>query len=258
MPSLWFVVPVHGRLPLAAICLRQLRHTCDMLIEHGIDASAVVIADRPNMHEIKRRTKGLLGFGSIVRDNQYLSRRFNDGIQLACDPRFNPRPVDYVVPCGSDDWVDYRILLNLPRFDTVLGFQHMSFVREDGREMTVRFLDYDGGAGIRVYPNEVVARLGYRPADEDRKRGCDTSILSNLKRRHRFLRVEHGKIDPRQLVDWKSHGEQLNTYDDLGRHRRERVLDPFVALRGIYPDDSLEEMRAHYGVASSRKVAVAA
>ena len=29
MSSLWFVVPAHGRLELAAICLRQLRRTCD-------------------------------------------------------------------------------------------------------------------------------------------------------------------------------------------------------------------------------------
>jgi hypothetical protein len=53
----------------------------------------------------------------------------------------------------------------------------MSFVREDGREMTAKFLNYPGGCGIRVYPREVMERLGYRPADEDRARGCDTSIL---------------------------------------------------------------------------------
>jgi hypothetical protein len=32
----------------------------------------------------------------------------------------------------------------------------MSFVREDGREMTAKFLNYQGGCGIRVYPREVM------------------------------------------------------------------------------------------------------
>jgi hypothetical protein len=36
MSSLMFVVPVHGRLQLASICLRQLRRTCDALIDNGI------------------------------------------------------------------------------------------------------------------------------------------------------------------------------------------------------------------------------
>ena len=47
-----------------------------------------------------------LRFGWVIRDNQFTSRRFNDGIQLATDPKFNPAPADYVVPFGSDDWAD--------------------------------------------------------------------------------------------------------------------------------------------------------
>jgi hypothetical protein len=111
----------------------------------------------------------MLGFGTVERDNRYVSRRFNDGIQLACDPRYNPHPADYVVPCGSDDFVDWRIFTRLPMKDTVLGFQRISFVREDGMEMTTRFLNYVGGCGIRVYPRQVVEQLGFRPGDEDRE-----------------------------------------------------------------------------------------
>jgi hypothetical protein len=36
--SLWFVVPAQGRFFLTAICLRQLRRTCDALTENGISA----------------------------------------------------------------------------------------------------------------------------------------------------------------------------------------------------------------------------
>ena len=41
-----------------------------------------------------------LGFGTIRRDNRFLARKYNDGLQLACDPSVNPRPADYAVPMG--------------------------------------------------------------------------------------------------------------------------------------------------------------
>lgn len=246
MPSLWFVVPVHGRLPLASICLRQLRRTCDALTDHGIDATAVVVADRENLRDLRRRLTSTLGFATVVRDNTFLSRKFNDGIQLALDAKFNPRPADYVVPCGSDDWVDWRIFTTLPGHDEVLGFQRLSFVREDGLEMTSRFLSYDGGCGIRVYPRRVMAHVGYRPADEDRKRACDTSILTNVRRAFPRLQVTHASTDARQIVDWKSPGEQLNSYEALNVHRPELRADPFVELAGVFPDEALREMRKHY------------
>lgn len=251
MPSLWFCVPAHGRAELARICLRQLRRTCDQLIEYGIDATAVVIADDDNLN-----TARSLGFATIRRDNRFVSRKFNDGIQLALDERHNPRPADYVVPIGSDDWIDHTTLLDLPRRHTIRCFQHLSFVREDGREMTARKLENLGGAGIRVYPRQVMEMCGYRPADEDRLRACDTSILTNLSRayeqqterpRHQ-LKVMHVDIDPRQIVDWKTSGTQLNSYTSLRRHRPTGTTDPFETLADIYPAEALDEMAAHYRV----------
>lgn len=245
MPSLWFCVPAHGRAALARICLTQLRRTCDELTAAGVNASAVVIADDQNL-----TTAHHLGFATIERDNQYLARRFNDGIQLACDPRHNPHPVDYVVPCGSDDWVDWRLFLNLPDRNTVFGFQHLAIVREDGRELTTRFLNYPGGAGIRIIPRQLVEPLGYRPADEDRKRGCDTSILVNLQRHHEHqMRVDHVHLHDYQVVDWKSPHEQLNTYDMIAHTFRAAIApndDPFKVLADYYPAEALDEMLAHY------------
>lgn len=253
-PSLWFITPVHGRLPLAAICLRQLRRTCDALIDHGIDASAVIIADRDNLHELRRRL-GRPMFNTVEQSNDFLSKKYNDGIQLACDRRHNQRPVDYVVPCGSDDWIDYRILLDLPpTANSVVGFQRISFVREDGREMTSRLVDNTGGVGIRIYPRQVFAHLGFRPADEDRGRACDTSILTNVQRTHRHLRVVHREIDPRQIVDWKTDGQQLNTYEVLRKFRPLGNGDPFVELADVFPHESLTEMAAHYARTADRQL----
>ena len=174
-----------------------------------------MIADDENLD-----TATELGFATVHRDNRFLARKYNDGIQLALDPSVNPRPADYAVPIGSDDWVDHRIFHRLPPRDAVLGFRQVAFVSEDGRELTETMLRYEGGVGIRVYPRQLLEPSGYRPADEDRKRACDTSILYNTRRAYRStgreLRVVYGDLHARQIVDWKSHGVQFNAY----RHGR--------------------------------------
>ena len=245
--SLWFVVPAHGRHQLTQICLRQLRHTCDNLTHNGIHATAVVIATDKNLDTAQQ-----LGFGTIERDNQFVSRRFNDGFQLATDPNINPNPADYVMPLGSDDWIDWRILNQdtMPAENEIVGFPQITFVRGDGQEMTRTYLDYTGGSGMRIYPRELLAPLGYRPADEDRYRGCDTSILTNVRQATPNVRVMHVGIDARQIVDWKTPGAQLNEYEQVQRrHCRNGTIhtNPFRELAGYYPDDALDEMAAYYG-----------
>jgi hypothetical protein len=241
MKSLWFIVPAHGRVDLSRICLTQLRRTCDQLEDEGVRASAVVIADDENVDTARD-----LGFAWVRRDNRFVSRKFNDGIQLACDPAFNPHPVTHVVPCGSDDWLDWRLFHNLPDSRTMVGFQRMAFVREDGAELTVRRINSEGGCGIRIWPRHLMEATGFRPADEDRPRGCDTSILVNTRRAFPDIRVEHRDLDPLQIVDWKSPGANLNPYSALARHKSELKRDPFQVLDGRYPREALREMQDHY------------
>jgi hypothetical protein len=242
-PKVWFVVPAHGRVELARICLTQLRRTCGLLAANGIEASAVVIADDENLDTARD-----LGFATIERDNTFLTRKFNDGIQLALDPNLNPRPADYVVPCGSDDWLDYRILLNLPRPSQIKAFRQVAIVSEDGRRIATRDVTYTGGVGIRVYSRQLMKPLDYRPADEDRSRGCDTSILVNVTRAHRTPPIiEYGDLHPYQIVDWKTRGQQLNPYKAIAaRFGGTHEPNPFKALAGKYPADALEQMRNHY------------
>jgi hypothetical protein len=134
----------------------------------------------------------------------------------------------------------------------MVGFQRLSVVREDGREIAVRDLSYTGGTGIRIWPARILRAASYRPCDEDRKRGCDTSILYNLQRLISF-RIEHRHLHDYQIVDWKSPGTQLNTYEDLIRHRASSTADPFEALAGLYPDEALSGVRELY--ASREEVA---
>ena len=310
--TIWFIVPAAGRVALAEICLRQLRRTCDALTAEGIHATAVVVADDENLATARH-----LGFGTVERDNRFLSRKFNDGIQYALDPDLQsppsgvgcyevigrrayqgfstgetfvmrldrnaearaiarrnirlvgrgvltyPRdavtppdgwdgqPVDYICPFGSDDFADHRLFLSLPGPGEVRGFRLAAFVNEDATQIVSRSIDYTGGVGIRIYPREVLRLLDYRPADEHRERGCDTSILVNVARAAggpEFLRVRYGDLHEWQIVDWKTRGEQLTPYEAItARHRRgTQHPDPFRVLSGLFPDEALREMRHHY------------
>lgn len=240
--TLWFVVPAHGRIALTRICLNQLARTCETLTENGIEASAVVIADDENL-----TTASALGFGTVRQENAPLGRKWNDGFQFACDPEFNPRPADYVIPCGSDDWIDPQLLLthDLPLSDEILCFRRGAFVREDGQRLARLKIGYEGGLGIRVIPRALIERAGFRPAEEDRRRAIDTSTLRGIGR----ARLLYHDLHDLQIVDWKTPGAQLNTYRDCLRYLRGKESeDPFGELAEVYPSDALEEMRALYGV----------
>jgi hypothetical protein len=240
VPRLLFCMPAHGRLQLARICMRQLRRTCDALCAEGIEASAIVVATDENLDSARE-----FGFGTVERDNRFLARRFNDALQLAFDRRHNRHPADYAVPIGSDDWVDHRLFVDLPPQHTMVGFQRLAVVREDGLELTVRHLNYTGGTGIRIWPRSLLEPLGYRPADEDRRRACDTSLLLNVTRRV-AINIMHHHLHDFQIVDWKSPVEQLNGYDMLAGYRGRTVTDPFKALAGVYPQEALAEMQTLY------------
>jgi hypothetical protein len=125
----------------------------------------------------------------------------------------------------------------------------MSFVREDGRSIISAHINYRGGSGIRIIPRHLVEPFHFRPADEDRRRACDTSILSNLTLFHgdQTMKVEHRHLHDRQIVDWKTSETQLNSFDVVARQfRDEETADPFVELAGVYPDEALEEMASYY------------
>lgn len=241
MKRLWFVMPVHGREAVTAVCLRQLRRTCDTLNTKGFDASAVVVGDDSSVD-----LAGELGFATVRRDNRQLGRKFNDGYQLACDPDYNPRPVDYVVPVGSDDWVDPAIFGRLPSRHAIGVFRRLAVVDEHRERLAKLHITYRGGAGIRIIPRQLIQQANYRPSDEDRKRAIDTSTLVGITRANRAQMPPLAVLDvhPLQIVDWKTAGTQLNTYDSLKAYSKEETTEVWSELAQVYPAESLEEMAA--------------
>lgn len=236
MTTLWFVVAAHGREQLAAVCLRQLRRTCDDLADHGILASAVVIACDDNLD-----TARALGFGTIERDNHFLGRRFNDGYQAVCR-----EGVDFAVPLGSDDWVlPAWVAAELPPSDGLLCSRELAMVSEDGTRLSRLMVDYAGGHGIRVIPRGLLELVGGRPAEEFRRRAIDTSVFRSLAAVGARA-LYRSSEDPLGVVDWKSWGPQLNPSESCGRYADGPSEDPFETLAGVYPDEALEEMAFVY------------
>lgn len=240
MTRVWFVVPVHGRLDVTRVCLRQLARTCDAMADYGLDASAVVVGDDESLDVAED-----LGFGTVRRDNAALGRKFNDGFQLACDPEFNPEPADYVVPCGSDDWIDPVVFRTLPPQDTIGIFRRLAVVDENRERLTRLHIHYKTAAGPKIIPRGLIAAAGCRPSEEDRKRAIDASTMEGIKRAVGYWpKMAELDVHDYQIVDWKSHGEQLNSYQAVGRYGRgPESCEPFEVLGEFYPSEAIEEMR---------------
>ena len=242
-PSAWFIVPANGRSEHAKVCLRQLARTCETLTENGLNASAVVVADDENLEQA-----AALGFATVRRPNDPLGRKWNDGYQLACDTAVSSFQARFAIPIGSDDWIDPYLLLAADIVeDAVTCFRQAAFVNETGEKLAPVMIPYDGGIGIRVIPARLLARVAYRPAEDDRRRAIDTSVFRGLNQPPLVYRDLH----PLQIVDFKSHTDQLNPYRDCLRYLTPvgESETPWDDLAAVYPADALDEMRAVYEAA---------
>lgn len=238
--SVWFVVPANGRAELTRVCLTQLARTCEVLTGAGVPASAVVIASDENLD-----TATELGFGTIERANYPLGRKWNDGYEMAAHAG-----VDYVIPFGTDDWIDPALVLAWLEAPGEFRCTRLSaVVREDGEKLTRLRITYDGGDGVRMIPVGLLRPLGYRPAEEDKPRAIDTSVLLRLTRAlKRPPTFSYTDLHALQIVDWKSR-EQLNSYRDCALSYGDGAeLDAFDALADVYPAEALEQMRALHGM----------
>jgi hypothetical protein len=240
--SLWFLVPAHGRVDLTRVCLRQLRRTCDALTEGGLYANAVVAADDANIDTAEE-----LGFATVWRVNEPLGRKWNDCYQLACDPKLNPEPADYVAALGTDDWVDPEFILagGMPDEKTMRCARLSAVVNEDCTRLANLNITYAGGDGVRIIPAAMLEPLRWRPAEEDYNRAMDTSVITRIGRDlGRAPQVEYFDLHPLQIVDFKS-STQLNPYEDcLTYLNGVESTDPFGDLAAVYPAEAIDEMRA--------------
>jgi hypothetical protein len=242
MTSLVFVVPAHGRLALSDICLCQLDRVCEQL-----NASAIVVAEDGNLDIADN-----LDFELLERPNaDGLGRRFNDGFEHAAS-----MGADYVVPLGSDDFVHAGLFEELPDERSVYCFPSCALLSEDGRRLAKLRIPYMGGIGMRIMPTALLAYVNYRPAADDIPRGVDTSIVHGLRRAsEKRIRaglddviLEYRESDPLQFVDFKTAGQNLNTFEACADYIVSESRDPFTDLAEFYPDHAVRSLEDHYRV----------
>ncbi len=225
-----FVVPAHGRVNLARVCLTRLAQVCEEL-----EAAAVVIACDEN-----QATARELGFHLITRDNTQLGARFNDGLQHAA------HTAEYAIPLGSDDLISPRLvrqMLEAASADTIAVTREMAVVSPRGELATLRL--YQDGAGPCLIPARLLERRGGRPADETRARAIDASIKRNL-RASAQVRIQQVDSDPLDLVDLKTDGGNITQFERLLPYATARRSDTWEALAEAHPQATVDAVRELY------------
>jgi len=219
--TLWFVTPAHRRYALSTICFEQRRRVIATLAQRGISAQQVVISDDGNL-EIARAA----GFEVLEQDNRWLGRRFNDGIEFALR-----NGATWIVPIGSDDWVDPDYFVPLP---TSARCSRWYAAVERDRLLQ---LDFPIPGPGRMIP---ASKISARPANERLRRGVDRSILDSI----HDLQWERRDLHALQYVGFR--GERhITTYSKLkAAHVGHEILDPWELLARHYPADLVQRARA--------------
>lgn len=218
---IWFVTPAWKRYELTAVCLEQRSRSIDYLASYGIDAHCVVVADDENL-DIARG----FGFDTVEQNNNGLGRKWNDGTEYAAK-----QGAEWIVPIGSDSWLDPDYLRDLPR---------RRFTRTSGLYAVVtadklakcNVTNPRLSAGPYVFHRSLLEASGFRPTDDDNSTNTDHSTLSGIGRER--IKWEHKDIHPLQYVGFR--GEpHMTSYASL------------VRMWGVSEhDDPWDQLKAHY------------
>lgn len=171
--SLWFVTPAWKRYELSEVCFEQRRRVIDFLATKGIDSQCVVVADDENLD-----TARALGFDTVEQNNDWLARKFNDGIEHACR-----NGATWVVPIGSDSFIDPAYFLPLPPDNpNVVRTSQLYAPVEKERLAITRVAHPTNPAGPHMFHRELLAKANYRPMPDQTKnnRHTDSNTVKTL------------------------------------------------------------------------------
>lgn len=169
MTSIWFVTPAWKRFALSDVCFNQRAQTIEELKRVGVDAHCIVVSDDRNLDIAKS-----YGFETFTRDNDWLGMRFNDGIEYAYN-----NGADWVVPVGSDSWVQYQYFVPLPEVDRIRTSYYLCTVTRDRLAHLMIAPNHGGGPymiGRGLLPKNA------RPAKDKINRSTDRSIINGIKK----------------------------------------------------------------------------
>lgn len=234
-----FVVPVHDRHAIAAVCLRRLAEVCD---EIG-DATIVMVGNDPFFSDLARE----LQVHWVNSPNAPLGRKWNDGIYMA---GVNLK-ADYIVRFGSDDVVHPSFFADLPALGEIACTRRTAIVSPDGARLASLTIDYEGGDGVQIVPAALWKPVRFRPALDDRQRAIDASITQNMRLNGVKWTYAYRDNDPLAIIDFKTDTpDQRNTFQSclpFAKHPDDVRGDVFEAVASIHGEAFAAQVAQVYG-----------
>jgi hypothetical protein len=228
--DIWFITPAWKRYELSAVCFDQRVRVMETIRESGNEAHCVVVADDGNLDLARER-----GFDVVVQDNQWLGRKFNDGIEYAAR-----HGATRIVPIGSDSWIDPAYFLPMPKDPMVTRTSPLYCVVTVDRLGEVAVTD-GKGAGPFMFHRYVLRGKKFRPARDDISHGVDSSTIKGIRVQ---MRWQQQNLHPFQYVGFRG-TPHITSYESLiaAWGVREHT-DPWAILAEHYPLDLVERARA--------------
>jgi hypothetical protein len=226
---LYFVTPAWLRYELSDACAAERRWVMDMLnAESDLEVHSVVVADDENL-DIARE----YGFEIVEQNNDYLGRKFNDGIEYAAT-----HGADWIVPIGSDSWIDPMYFMEPLDPAKIRTSELYTAVAVDKlAQCRVR----DGkGAGPYVIHRDLLGPVNFRPCGETLHRSIDRSMIRALGGIE-AVEWEHKDLHPLQYIGFRgeptitSYDILMNTWGLL------EVTEPWEWLPHFYPQHLVDK-----------------
>lgn len=243
------VSPAWRRFDVTRLALAQRAHLRGVLAGRGHEVTGVVVADDDNL-DIARE----YGFETVERDNTFLGRKFNDGLERALD-----MGAEVVVLIGSDDWVHPDVFDRMPLAESevpVPSLEEPAVTWNVAPEIVsgrwISFVDMATGrirmcqSGTRsgsipwLIHRDALTPSGGRPIRETQQKGTDFALVAGLNVQPTW--VFHDP-NPVARVDFKT-SVNLNDFDiTTGILEHSGDLDALDVLGDYYPAELVEMAR---------------
>jgi hypothetical protein len=220
------VSPAYRRFELSAVVFDQRLDLMRSLGAKGIEVRQIVVADDANLDLARER-----GFTTIEAPN-VVSDRFNAGMGRAGE-----MGADWIVPIGSDSWLDPHYLTGLYGGVVRTSEWYCHVTAERLGEARVRRRP---GAGPYVIARRYLEPVGFRPAKPGLMRHVDSSTIAGLAGAPRFGYFHR---HPFQYVGFRV-APYITSYASLMKAWGVREHDdPWTILGRHYPADLVERAR---------------
>lgn len=224
---IFFVTPAWQRVTLTAVCLEQRRRVIKELAKHGVEARCVVVADDDTL-DVAR----LLGFDTVRQNNDWLGRKFNDGIEYAAK-----HGATWIVPIGSDSFVDPAYFWPLPEDKAqIVRTSQLYAPVELNRLAITRVGGQKNPAGPHMFHRDLLKWRRFRPMPDQIKRNTDSNTLKALPP----FRWEFRDVHELQYIGFRAK-PYITEYGTLvERWGINEYSDPWERLAKVYPKDLVE------------------